>query len=350
MLRKLLFISLFALIILFSVFPTTSAQETPPSVDRSEYELLAPIPYVEITEEGKTTAQQYIPGAVKLVIVLSGVLAVVMIIAGGVQYISTEAFTGKGDARTTINNALWGLGLVLGSFVLLSTVNPKLLEFDLSLERLAPPTVDNPEVDEPNVPDEPDVPPLPPGEGGGGVSDGRGGRRTFGWTVPRGTPMPGGPCIYQGGTPRSGGRYPACPSDTPTMIDVRVAFPNENIRCTDPGPCKIDRRAVPVLERFIANAKRYGISWQIIDAYPPTNGRGRNPNCHYYGGCIDIQAIPHSPAGYVKLCRALLDSRMSLYNEVGPQFATPDVVAACWDVNHMMDRDSRGYGHIHTWF
>lgn len=109
-----------------------------------KYTPLAPLPGTTegncVTDkDGKvsgctTDIQTYIPGVFNLAIGIAGVLAVLMIIIGGVQYITTDAIQGKSDGKERIQNALWGLVLVLVSWILLYTINPKLTVFDLNIE------------------------------------------------------------------------------------------------------------------------------------------------------------------------------------------------------------------------
>jgi hypothetical protein len=332
-----------------------SATEPPPStpkVDRTEYELLAPIPYVETTAEGKTTAAEYIPGAVKLVIILSGVLAVVMIMFGGIQYMSTDAISGKSDAKKTIQNAFWGLGLVLGAFLILNTINPALLNINIKLTRFAPP-----EVTPPTVGDQPGE--NPPGDGTGG--GGNGGDGTLlppsqAWRlVPENAPNPGGKCIddrrdngTNGEFTKDGERYPRCPDNTPTMVDLRVVLPEAGSRCVDPGPCKIHANGLPGMRRFVENAQRYNLSWQIIDAYPPTNDHKNI--CHQNGGCVDIQSIPTSIPGFIKLCLVARASRLDYLNESGTEWGNDSgILTACMKHNILQD-SSKDYAQLHVFF
>ena len=108
-----------------------SAQSASNSWD--EYTPLAPLPGTT-NEEGKTDIQTYIPGIFKLAIGIASVLAVLMIIIGGVEYITTDAIQGKSEGKARIQNALWGLVLVLVSWILLYTINPKLTVFNLNVE------------------------------------------------------------------------------------------------------------------------------------------------------------------------------------------------------------------------
>ena len=110
---------------------SVSAQSASNSWD--EYTPLAPLPGTT-NEEGKTDIQTYIPGIFKLAIGIASVLAVLMIIIGGVEYITTDAIQGKSDGKARIQNALLGLVLVLVSWILLYTINPKLTVFNLNVE------------------------------------------------------------------------------------------------------------------------------------------------------------------------------------------------------------------------
>ena len=54
-----------------------------------------------------------------------------MIAFGGIQYMSTDAIHGKSEGRERITYALMGLLLVLFSWILLNTINPDILSFNL---------------------------------------------------------------------------------------------------------------------------------------------------------------------------------------------------------------------------
>ena len=122
----------------FVTFAQTQADCIPGQKDGlTEYCLLAPIPLGgpnQVTE--KTTAAQFIPGLFQLTIMLATGLAVLFIIWGGVQYMSTDAFTGKESAKETIQNAIMGLLLALSAWLIINTINPGLLNFNLSIDRV----------------------------------------------------------------------------------------------------------------------------------------------------------------------------------------------------------------------
>jgi hypothetical protein len=132
---KSLRLVLFA-VFLYSLFVILYPAPAPAATD---YQLLAPIPLEGsgcaggAGETCKTTASPYIRGVFMLVIGLATGLAVMMIIFGGIKYMSTDAFTGKSEAKETIQNAIWGLFLIISAWLILYTINPKLVEFNLNI-------------------------------------------------------------------------------------------------------------------------------------------------------------------------------------------------------------------------
>lgn len=84
-------------------------------------------------EEGKVTdLGTYLNGMFLVGIGVATALAVVMITIGGVQYMVSESFGGKDAGREKISGAVWGLVLALGSFLILNTINPDLLSFNIT--------------------------------------------------------------------------------------------------------------------------------------------------------------------------------------------------------------------------
>ncbi|HEY4508701.1 MAG TPA: hypothetical protein VJC13_00235 [Candidatus Paceibacterota bacterium] len=100
----------------------------------NDYTVLAPLPGIG-DATGKTDLTTYIPAAFKFGIGLAAVMAFVMITFGGIMYATSDAITGKSQGREYIEHALWGLILVIGAYVLLYTINPKILSFDLTLQK-----------------------------------------------------------------------------------------------------------------------------------------------------------------------------------------------------------------------
>ena len=135
--KKIVFATIFSTV-LFSVFfvaKTLTPQVM--AVETLEYTPLSPLPH---TTSGKTTNMNiYLLGMFKLLIGVAGVLAVIMIVIGGIQYMSTDAIGDKLDGKGKIQKAVGGLLLAVLSYLLLQTINPNLLKINAGLPPTPPP-------------------------------------------------------------------------------------------------------------------------------------------------------------------------------------------------------------------
>ncbi len=104
---------------------------------------LTPVPsdYVPLTtvpgafKEGvSTNPVQVVAGIYGLAIGIGSIIAVVMIIYAGFEYMYQESIEGKSGAKERITNAFLGLFVILGSYILLKTINPDLVNFQLTLQ------------------------------------------------------------------------------------------------------------------------------------------------------------------------------------------------------------------------
>jgi hypothetical protein len=111
-------------LMLFCAFSTVSAQ-------LQDYTTLAPLPGVKPT----TNLTDYLPNVFNLSIGIAAVLAFIVITIGGVLYATTDALSGKSQGREYITNAIWGLLLVIGSYVILYTINPQILDFSVAINQ-----------------------------------------------------------------------------------------------------------------------------------------------------------------------------------------------------------------------
>lgn len=109
------------------------------------YTLLEPLPCVDGAEryaecEGglvkKVDLNQYIGYIFKLAIALSAFLAVVVIMWAGFRYMTLESVPDKVDARNRIQNAIFGLLAILGSYLILKTIDPRLVNISVSIPQL----------------------------------------------------------------------------------------------------------------------------------------------------------------------------------------------------------------------
>lgn len=95
-----------------------------------EFIPLAGIPGV-IDAEAAKDPSKFFNGMFTFGISIAGFLAVLMIAVGGIQYMSTDAVSGKTEGKDRITYAIMGLLLVLFSWVLLNQINPNILNLDI---------------------------------------------------------------------------------------------------------------------------------------------------------------------------------------------------------------------------
>lgn len=125
--------------------PTPPPTPTPPPANTT-YNFLSPLPCTDSTPgcvggkletfdstgDGGGALGGYLNLMLKLFIGICAVLAVVMIVMGGIQYMTSELISSKAEGKKRILNAIFGLLLALGAYTLLYTINPDLLDTKLS--------------------------------------------------------------------------------------------------------------------------------------------------------------------------------------------------------------------------
>jgi hypothetical protein len=135
MYKKVIRIIFFVLVSLFLLLTTQYLLSTTVHAEERVYTMLEPIPLSDPAgaPDTTTTASKFFQGIVPLIIALAGALAVLMIIIGGIQYMSTDAIGEKSEGKERIRNAIGGFILIISAWLILYTVNPKLIEFNLSI-------------------------------------------------------------------------------------------------------------------------------------------------------------------------------------------------------------------------
>ena len=120
----------------FLVFLTTTLLGVayPLFAEEHGYTPLVSLPGIS-TESG-VNLTAYLQQLFNLSIMLAGILAVLMVVVGGIQYMMSEAVTDKSDATKRIWSSVIGLLLVLSSWLILNTINPDLL--DLNVLKITP--------------------------------------------------------------------------------------------------------------------------------------------------------------------------------------------------------------------
>lgn len=103
------------------------------SAQTTEYVPLTTVPGL-FTAGSSTNPVTIIKGIYGLAIGVGSVIATVMLIIAGFEYMYQESITGKSQAKERITNAFLGLLVILGSYILLRTINPALVDFNLTLQ------------------------------------------------------------------------------------------------------------------------------------------------------------------------------------------------------------------------
>ncbi|MEX0934048.1 MAG: hypothetical protein WD003_02200 [Candidatus Paceibacterota bacterium] len=107
-----------------------------------DYTPLAPLDEIDLREVG---LGGYLTQLFKLLIGVTIVLAVVMVVVGGMQYMLSEAITDKSAALKRIWSAVIGLVLISSSVLILQTINPELLKFNIDVFKITVPAIETPD-------------------------------------------------------------------------------------------------------------------------------------------------------------------------------------------------------------
>jgi hypothetical protein len=127
------------------------AVESTPNTLPTTYTLLEPLPCIP-SEAAKDSQGRTIPGTAitcaegemktsinfkeyvqymfNLLIAMAAVSAVFVIVMGGFQYMTSDSYNGKSDGLKKAKNAILGLLLVLSSFLILQTIDPRLVQIN----------------------------------------------------------------------------------------------------------------------------------------------------------------------------------------------------------------------------
>jgi hypothetical protein len=128
------------------IFPLTAGATVVPgqNVPDQPYFLLAPLPNDGSSPTTFVDAANpigYIKTLMVVLISLAVVVAVFMIVYGGFMYMTTDAYTNKTEGKTIIKRTLWGLLLLIGSALILTTINSNLTDLTALKNLTTPPKV-----------------------------------------------------------------------------------------------------------------------------------------------------------------------------------------------------------------
>ncbi|MFZ2621221.1 MAG: hypothetical protein WAX85_01855 [Minisyncoccia bacterium] len=100
------------------------------TVYATDYAVLVNLPGVGAT----TNLTSYVPAIFKLSMGIAAAMAFAVLTFGGIVYATSDAISGKDDGKRYMENAIWGLLLVIGAYAILWTINPQILSFELTLK------------------------------------------------------------------------------------------------------------------------------------------------------------------------------------------------------------------------
>ena len=258
-----------------------------------QYTILAPIPGTPIS--GSPTINEgylstYLNNLYMLGVALCTGLAVLMIVIGGIQWSGSGSWSGKTEGKERIQAALLGLLIALGSWVILNTINPDLLDTKLELKTTNTGGIS-----------------TNPGGGTGGSTGGTGGN---------------------GGTTGGGTTNPTTPTGSSTPATGNKATIPSGIPVKDGAGNQIDSSMISGLQGMDAQLDASGIDWRVTEAYPPT--RTHKSPCHQAGTCIDANFTGNTAptAGNVNsFINAASSSGFRAVYEVQTQSQKNDLVA-----------------------
>ena len=124
---------IFLLISGILILPLKSFADCVQVAGKLTYCQLEPGAFTGFTSTAQTGDQlgTFLSQAFQFGLAIAAALAVIMIVWGGVEIMLSESMFKKEDGRKKIQDAIWGLGLALVSWLILYTINPDILNFKL---------------------------------------------------------------------------------------------------------------------------------------------------------------------------------------------------------------------------
>ena len=121
------------LVLVFSIFLTPAFAQPP-----TEYQTISPLPGIEKVKGDEPGV--YFANIFIIFIAVISILSVIKLMICGFQYMTSEAVGSKENAKKCIWAILFGIFLILLSFLILQIINPELtkLQFDVLKTNIAP--------------------------------------------------------------------------------------------------------------------------------------------------------------------------------------------------------------------
>lgn len=128
--KKSLLLKIILIILLSFNTTTIYAAET-------SYTLLEPGIFNGQATDGKVTNfNEYASLIFSTLLTIAIALAILRIVLGGFTYITSATVGEKGRGKDMINKALLGLLIILISYIVLKTINPKLVAWEFKVDQL----------------------------------------------------------------------------------------------------------------------------------------------------------------------------------------------------------------------
>jgi len=128
--KKPVFILIFIIFLLIFIGQETAlaATDIPQEREAFQYHLMVPLPTSEGTVSTTTGIVDYIKTLYLFAMGIAGVIAMGLIVFAGFQWLtSAGSYSTISKARNRMSNAIFGLVILLGSYLLLNTINPALV-------------------------------------------------------------------------------------------------------------------------------------------------------------------------------------------------------------------------------
>lgn len=87
--------------------------------------------FIDAAPSGTDPLGMFLAQAFQFGLAIAAALAVIMIVWGGVEIMLSESLFKKEDGKKKVWDAIWGLLLALVSWLILYTINPDILHFQL---------------------------------------------------------------------------------------------------------------------------------------------------------------------------------------------------------------------------
>ncbi|KKW12066.1 MAG: hypothetical protein UY51_C0005G0308 [Candidatus Jorgensenbacteria bacterium GW2011_GWB1_49_9] len=330
-----------ALLVLFGFFLFSKALAV------TDFSLSFPLPFENncpvpgsCPSNALTTASlaAYIVRIYQLTVGLAGILAVGMIVFGSIYMsISGDSPDRREEGRSFIMSAIWGLFLLLGSYVILRTINPQLVALTEPVVQQAPTST------------------YAYGTISSTVSSRCPNSSSTSCYFRHYTNNPlssaGEPCLFND-SERNCAAFDMvtdpCKTRLCLVVNQAVILPRitsnpiKPSACAgglgdaqDPHRCFLENNAIEAFSRFIDSLKSAPLpfgdaeldinnGWRITEAWPPTSPH--LDSCHYNGTCLDFARWPPATttAAFAPFCRQfakVISSAADNFNTVLVEYA-----------------------------